>query len=114
MKMLMLKSDRLKAWLRVTKKNQLWLAKEYGVRPAYISQIMNNRTHISGNFIGFVLSITKMDFHDLFYFDAEKENRKFFGKDIHLDGKVFNSDSYYKIVRKKIYVDKDILEPVIS
>lgn len=80
----------------------MWLACEYGVRPSYISQIMNNRCHISGNFIGFILTLTNMNFHDLFFYDGERDHRKFYGKEISYDGKVLNSDLYYQVIDRRI------------
>jgi hypothetical protein len=100
--MIMLRTDELKKWLKVTHKNQEWLAYHYGVRPSYISQIMNNRTHISGNFIAFILTKTQMPFEKLFYVSAEKENRAFYGKEILVGNNSMNSRNYYRFVDLKL------------
>ncbi len=107
--MLLLKADKLKKWLVVTRKNQAWLADMYGVRPSYISQLMHNRCHISGNFIGFILTVTQMNFHDLFYYDAQKDPRGFYGKDISFDGRVLNSNAYYKLIDGRLKKKKECL-----
>lgn len=107
--MVLLRSEELRKWLKITRKNQEWLAYMYRVRPSYISMIMNNRTHISGNFIGFILTLTRMNFDDLFYYDAEKDERSFYGRDIHYRGKVLNSDLYYKVIEKRLVSDQKML-----
>ena len=100
--MILLRSEALRKWLKITRKNQEWLAQAYCVRPSYISQILNNRCPISGNFIGFILSVTRMNFEDLFYYDGEPDRRLFFGKDIIYHGKVINSELYYRVIRARI------------
>lgn len=88
----------------------MWLAENYGVRESYISQIMHNRTHISGNFIGFILAKTQMNFDDLFYYDGMPDCRRFFGKDIHFGGRVLKGDEYYALIEDKLGIPNKVLD----
>ena len=103
MGVLYIKKDRLLEWMRLTRKNFLWLAREYGnVSPSYISQIINNSTNISGNFVGFILHETKFSFDDLFFYDETVSSRNFYGKEVYFNGSMLKSDEYRKVVDKTI------------
>lgn len=97
---LLIKKDVIENWMRVTRKNYLWIAREYGnVSPSYISQLINNRTNIAGNFVGFILDKTQLRFEDLFYYARGISSRDFFGKEIYFDGQFVRSAEYGEKVK---------------
>ena len=111
MGVLYIKKDVIQDWMRVTKKNFLWIAHNYNPKnpsPSYISQIVNNTTNISGNFVGFILNETNLNFDDLFYFDENVVERNFYGKKVFFNGIMLKTDEYREIVSRTI--QKETLE----
>lgn len=100
--MVLLKAERLREWLKLTGKNQEWLAARYKCAPSYWSQVLHNRTHISANLIGFLLALTHMQFDELFYYDEEKEHRRFWGDSVEYRGKLLKGSLYYRVIGNKI------------
>jgi len=100
---LYIKKDKVLPWMKMTRKNFLYLAREYGdVRPSYMSQLVNNATNIPGNFVGFMIDQTKMSYDDLFYYDPTVEKRIFFGRHVLVNGRMLKSHEYRSIVRDTI------------
>jgi len=112
--MLLVNGDTVKAWLKSINKNQQWLADMYGCNKSYVSQILNNGCAVSGNFVGFLMHITHMDFWQLFQYFNEPDCRKFYGKEVSMNGQIMPRETYYKLIESRIkhrkildkYVDK--------
>lgn len=112
MGILYIKKPVIENWLRVTKKNYLWIAKHYkNVSPSYISQCMNNTTNIAGNLVGFLIHETKLDYNDLFYYDPNIVDRDFFGKEVFVNGNLFKTKDYKQLVRDTIE-EKIVLDTI--
>lgn len=110
MGVLYIKKDRVRDWMKITRKNFMYLAREYGdVRPSYMSQLVNNATNIPGNFVGFLMHETNMGFDDLFYYDPNICKRNFYGTHVLFNGKMLKSHEYRSFVKdtleEKIILD---------
>ena len=66
--MIILKTEVLKNYLKVTGKDQKWLSQKMAFTEGYISQVLNNVYKVSANFIERILLVTNLDFNDLFFF----------------------------------------------
>lgn len=106
MGILLIKKDVMEDWMQATRKNYLWIAREYGrsspkgcISPSYISQIVNNNTNIAGNFLGFILHQTKLNYDDLFHFDPNISKRTFHGKEVYFNGAMLKSTDYSEVVK---------------
>ena len=63
--MVILKIEKLQAWLDLTGRNQAWLSESCGVSHGYISQVMNG-CNCSGEIISDLLRVTNFEFEHLF------------------------------------------------
>ena len=100
--MLLVNGDEVRKWLKTIRKNQQWLADKYGCNKSYISQLLNNSCPVSGNFIGFLMHHTHMEFWQLFHYFNEPDCRKFYGREVSVNGETMDLQSYYKLVETRI------------
>ncbi len=97
--MIVLRKEVLRDWLKVTKRNQNWLAHEMGYTKGYISQVMNDECKISAGFIERILIVTKIQFGDMFYFDGRPDTRENYGEVFVFEGQNFNKRRFFEEIR---------------
>lgn len=99
--MIILRTDILKLWLRVTGRNQAWLAAKMGFSKGYISRIMNNDCKMSREFVDRILLITHMPFENLFKNDGKDDLREWFGEVFCVNGRPMHKQTYYDLIRRE-------------
>lgn len=106
--MILLKTRRVKDWLKNIQKNQRWLADKLGVGKAYVNQVLTNRCKISRPVMNKLLELTHIDFEGLFYYDDEEDTRKFYGKYIWFRGEMMLKKKYFRLINEKLGENGDV------
>lgn len=76
--MILLKTNKIKDFLRITGLNYVWLAGQLSISKSYLNHIIYNNCRIAPHIIEKLLLITHMTFEHLFYYDGKKDKREFF------------------------------------
>jgi len=99
--MLLVKDEKVRAWLAVINRSQTWLAQQVGVKRSFISQVLCNKTKIPPKFIEKILLLMHCKFEDVFIVDGAPDKREFYAGQVYYNGEMLKTADY----RKKI-VDK--------
>jgi len=92
--MILVRPDKIKAWLSSIGKNQQWLCREMNIGKSYLSIILHNRTKMSRPVIEKLLHISNMNFETLFFMDNVADTREFFGSQIYFQDTMMPSTQY--------------------
>lgn len=101
---LLIQKDVIDEWLKITRKNQLYLAQRYngGVGPSYMSRVLNNGAKYSADFVGWILDETKINYYDLFQYNPYITKREFYGSEINFNDKLISSSEYRAMINTQI------------
>ena len=98
--MILLRRDKVKAWLDSIEKDQNWLAAEMGLKKSYLSLCMHNRTKISRRVMDHLITLSHIPYESLFLVTDTKDDREFYGKEIYFQEKLMKSQDYNSAIDK--------------
>jgi transcriptional regulator with XRE-family HTH domain len=92
--LILIYGSKIREWLKLTRRSQVWLAKRMGIGRAYLHRIITNDCKIYTDVIERLLTITGFSFEELFYFDGKEDTREFYGTGIKWLGKYETKKKY--------------------
>ena len=98
--MILLRRDKVCAWIDSIEKDQNWLATEMGLKKSYLSLVMHNRTKISRRVMDHLTTLSHISFESLFLVTDVVDDREFYGKDIFFQNKMMRSPEYNSTIDK--------------